>query len=275
LAAAEDNWGIVAPTWVKDELRDYWLAYTQDSSGGFGYSGPGDWNNVGKTGAGIMDLAWTGVPVTDTRITRAARFIKNHWDDVPDGNWNGNLGEFYAMYAVKKGSQLAGIHQYGDHIWDHEYASYLVDVQRPDGSFDGAGNLAGWQPMNTSWAVMILSPGLYGALPVPVIAPIHYGGIGPSWDDGRVRFDASESYHTDPDGEIVLFEWDFGDGSPVVTTPGSTTIHTYPTRDTYLATLTVWDDAGNSASKATQVNVTAPDVPPVSDPGGPYTAEPG
>jgi hypothetical protein len=274
LAAAEDNWGITVPAWVKDELRDYWLAYTQDSSGGFGYTNPGDWNNVGKAGAGIMDLTWTGVPVTDTRIVRASRFIEQHWDDAPDGNWNGNLGEFYAMYAVKKGSQLAGIHEYGSHAWDNEYAAYLIGVQRPDGSFGDSGNMGGWQPMNTSWAMMILSPGLYEALPVPVIPPILSGGEGPQW--AEVQFDASDSHHTDPDREIVLFEWDFGDGSPVVTTTSPINTHTYPTWGDYLATVTVCDDAGNCAIGASQVKITGPGYhPPVADPGGPYSGRAG
>jgi len=275
LAAAEENWGITVPTWVKDELRDRWLAYTQGSSGGFGYGSPDDWNNVGKTGAGIMDLAWTGVPVTGTRIIRASRFIEQHWDDVPDGNWNGNLGEFYAMYAVKKGSQLADIYRYGSHYWDYEYGSYLIGVQQPDGRFDDAGSMAAWQPMNTSWAVMILSPGLYQALPVPIVAPMVYGGVGAGWGNGAVEFDASESHHTDPTHAIVLFEWDFGDGSPIVTATNPIATHTYLTRGIYVATLTAWDDAGRSTTKPTQVNVTAPDSPPVANAGGPYSSLPG
>jgi len=273
LAAAEHNWGITVPTWVKNELRDRWLAYTQGSSGGFGYSGPDDWNNVGKTGAGIMDLTWTGVPATDARIARASGFIEQHWGDRPDGDWNGNLGEFYAMYAVKKGSQLANIHQYGSHVWDYEYAAYLVRVQRPDGRFDDAGSL-GQQPMATAWVVLILSPGLYQALPVPVIPPLLYGGEGPQW--AEVQFDASDSYHTDPERTIAFFEWNFGDSSPVVTTTSAITTHTYPTRGLYLALLTAWDDAGNYAIGASQVNITGPGYhPPVADAGGPYSGRVG
>jgi len=275
LAAAEHNWGITVPTWMKNELRDHWLAYTQDSSsGGFGYQHPDHWINVGKTGAGIMDLTWTGVPPTDARIARASQFIAAHWDDRPDGNWNGNVGEFYAMYAVKKGSQLAGIHQYGSHVWDNEYAAYLISKQEPDSRFDDAGNMGGWRPMNTSWAVLILSPGLYQALPVPVIPPLLYGGEGPAW--AGVQFDASDSYHTDPERTIAFFEWDFGDSSPVVTTTSAITTHTYPTRGLYLALLTAWDDAGNYTIGASQVNITGPEHhPPVADPGGPYSGRAG
>jgi len=274
LAAAEHNWGITVPKWVKNELRDRWLAYTQGSSGGFGYGGPDDWNNVGKTGAGIMDLTWTGVPATDARIVRASGFIEQHWEDRPARDWNGNIGQFYAMYAVKKGSQLANIHQYGSHVWDNEYAAYLTSKQRLDGRFDDAGDMGGWQPMNTAWGVLILSPGLYRALPVPVISPLLTGGPGPQW--AEVRFDASDSYHTDPNRTIAFFEWDFGDSSPVVTATSAITTHTYPTRGLYLATLTVWDDAGNYAIGASQVNITGPGYhPPVADAGGPYSGRAG
>jgi uncharacterized repeat protein (TIGR01451 family) len=240
LAAAEDNWGMTVPAWVKDELRDYWLAYTQNDNGGFGYMAPDDWVNVGKTGACIMNLAWTGVPTSDSRIRRASQFIESHWNDAPDGEWNGNVGEFYAMYAVKKGSLLAGIDAYGPHFWDGEYSAYLVGAQQPDGRFDDAGNFGSWQPMATSWALMILSPGLYEPLPVAIISPIQYGATEPGWYEGQVQFDGTASHHTDPERELVLFEWDFGDGGTASST--LTPFHTYADNGVYTVTLTVTDD---------------------------------
>jgi len=277
LIAAEENWGIAVPPWVKTELRDYWLAYTQNSEGAFGYMDPNSMPNVAKTGAGIMNLAWTGVPISDTRIVSASNYIETHWNDPIDmNNQGGNVGDYYAMYAVKKGSQVAGIHYYGPYLWDYEYASYLLGVQAPDGSFYEDPSLGlyfhNWQPMATSWALMILSPGLYRPLPVPVVSPIHYGGIGAAWNDGKVRFDASLSHHTDSDREIVLYEWDFGDGN-VMTSTNPIVTHTYGARDIYIAVLTVWDDLNNGAARATQVNITAPDTPPVADAGGPYEAD--
>jgi uncharacterized repeat protein (TIGR01451 family) len=260
LLAAEDNWGMTVPAWVKDELRDYWLAYTQNSNGGFGYMAPDDWVNVGKTGACIMSLAWTGVPVTDSRITSAAQFIASNWHNAPDGNWNGNVGEMYAMYAVKKGSQIAGIDSYGSHFWDHEYSSHLVGVQNPDGSFDDSGNFGNWQPLATSWALMILSPGLYEPLPVAIISPIPYGATEPEWNEGEVQFDGTASHHTDPERQLVLFEWDFGDGGTASSTQIPT--HTYADNGTYTVTLTVTDDHDgmNRASLLLSVENVAPDV---------------
>lgn len=58
--------------------------------------------------------------------------------------------------------------------------------------------------------------------------------------DYPVQFDASESY--DPDGEIVSYLWDFGDG---VTAEGMNVEHIFPRQQTeYLVTLTVVDDDG-------------------------------
>ena len=59
----------------------------------------------------------------------------------------------------------------------------------------------------------------------------------------------------DTDGSIVSYNWDFGDGSPDATT--ATASHTYATAGTYVATLTVTDDFGDTdtATVTTVVNV--------------------
>ena len=51
----------------------------------------------------------------------------------------------------------------------------------------------------------------------------------------------------DPDGTVVSYHWDFGDGTSQ-TTPSATTAHTYATPNTYTVTLTVTDDAGCSTA---------------------------
>ena len=60
-------------------------------------------------------------------------------------------------------------------------------------------------------------------------------------------FDASAS--TDPDGTIVSYAWDFGDGSPAATTTTPLTSHTYAAAGTYTVTVTETDDAGCSTTR--------------------------
>jgi endoglucanase len=65
----------------------------------------------------------------------------------------------------------------------------------------------------------------------------------------------------DPDGSIVSYNWNFGDGSANNTT--STQIsHTYANAGTYNATLTVTDNAGGKNTAGATVNVKGPTSPP-------------
>ena len=78
---------------------------------------------------------------------------------------------------------------------------------------------------------------------VPPVADA--GGNREAIVDAVVAFDGSGS--TDPDGSILIYEWDFGDG---VTAKGIDAKHAYRAAGTYHATLKVTDDFGkdNAAS---------------------------
>jgi subtilisin family serine protease len=65
-----------------------------------------------------------------------------------------------------------------------------------------------------------------------------------------VKFDATRS--TDTGGQLLLYFWDFGDGSFAV---GPTPTHSYATRGSYTATLYVRDDQGVIASQSATVNI--------------------
>jgi PKD repeat protein len=66
----------------------------------------------------------------------------------------------------------------------------------------------------------------------------------------NTTFNGSDSY--DPDGEIVSWKWDFGDGN---TSSGVTTSHHYGDNGTYTVTLTVTDDYGFVCSNTTIIEV--------------------
>jgi PKD repeat protein len=65
-----------------------------------------------------------------------------------------------------------------------------------------------------------------------------------------VGFDASSSY--DPDGTIVSYEWDFGDGSQG---SGKTISHTFYQRGTILVVLKVTDNSMRTAIAAKEIHV--------------------
>ncbi len=65
-----------------------------------------------------------------------------------------------------------------------------------------------------------------------------------------VNFNASAS--TDPDGSIVAYEWNFGDGSSA---SGKTATHLYGTAASYTATLVVTDNQGAKKAKSIPITV--------------------
>jgi PKD repeat protein len=88
-----------------------------------------------------------------------------------------------------------------------------------------------------------------------------YGGVRQS----AIAFNGSAS--TDPDGDVLTYEWAFGDGA---TATGVTPTHAYAALGTFAVTLTVRDGFGGSSSSSTTATIS--NRPPVARPGGPYAA---
>jgi YD repeat-containing protein len=72
----------------------------------------------------------------------------------------------------------------------------------------------------------------------------------------------------DPDGSIVSYAWNFGDGGAG---SGVAPTHIYTTAGTYNVTLTVTDNNGATGSATATATVTVPNQPPVANAGGAYT----
>ena len=72
-----------------------------------------------------------------------------------------------------------------------------------------------------------------------------------------VSFDGSAS--TDPDGQLSVYAWDFGDGAKAF---GPTATHIYAKAGTYTENLTVTDDSGATGGASKTITVSAPAAPP-------------
>jgi PKD repeat protein len=79
-----------------------------------------------------------------------------------------------------------------------------------------------------------------------------------------VTFDGTGS--DDPDGDIVRYDWDFGDGT-TVTDAGPAPDHTYAEDGRYRVTLTVTDNSGETDTGITVVTVGVGNLPPEADAG--------
>ena len=84
----------------------------------------------------------------------------------------------------------------------------------------------------------------------------------------EITFNGSSSY--DPDGEIVEWFWDFGDGT---TETGAIVKHSYPDPDTYFVELMVTDDDGAEDWYGTKIVISHPNRPP-TDPVVNYSISP-
>ena len=151
----------------------------------------------------------------------------NLWNSTGKINYTYN-GKTYTNYSGNYWTDYEGIDANGDGIGDTPYS---IDSDK-----DKYPLMEPWEnytPMNyLPAASFIYSP------ENPVVGD-------------EVTFDASAS--ADPDGEIVSWEWDFGDGN---TGSGEIVAHSYSTVGDYNVTLTVTDDDGatNSVSEIVSVN---------------------
>jgi len=280
LEAAETQWGIVAPAFVKSELL-LWIAASQAGTGCFSYQCPPSWMNNARTGAGLCLMSYADLPTSDPKVVGALGCLNANWNSTA---WDyGNLGDLYCMYAITKGCRIAvpdKIVSIGAHLWEAEYEQWLVTHQNSDGSWPTS-----WSPrldgyMVTELALLILNPGIGEWPPVAVInAPDE---VPP---DTPFPMDARGSHHLDPEKRIVEWLWDFDNSDGVdwnnpdavgldVVNPGYALPGGSPSAS-FTITLRVADN-GDPAMTDTDEHVVMVNVanhPPVADAGGPYSGK--
>ncbi len=93
-------------------------------------------------------------------------------------------------------------------------------------------------------------------------APVAVASAAPIAGDVPLVVNFTGDASTDDKG-IVSYSWDFGDGSPVETTPN--TVHTYLTAGVYTAVFTVADEEGLTDTEVFTITVNEPNTGPEAD----------
>ncbi len=296
MIAAERNWGLTVPQWVKNwNLR--WLVYTQAAGGYFGYTDTGAvWGPYATTPSGLVQMVLDGVgrdmesaslpSWNDAETFLCDRFGASGGATVAIKDY------YYGLFSFVKSMLLHQTNLQPDPIkllrssspgvtpidWysaeqsrgdrTDGVARTLVGDQNPAGYWY-AHNYSGDQyPFETAWAIMMLHRTLFeSGAPVAVAKAVPNPGL-----VGQVvTLDGSDSYHQDSARSIVGWEWDadsdgvFEASGPFVTT-SFTALGDYPIR------LRVIDD--NTPPRTTEttltVRITTPPVGPTADADGPY-----
>ena len=127
-----------------------------------------------------------------------------------------------------------------------------------------------WLELHYSWVFLgkyaeieptIPSVGKEQSANIPPTANFTYSPLNPT-DLDYIQFNDTS---IDPDGTIVEWYWEFGDGK---NSTEQNTTYQYTDDGTYLVNLTVWDDY--DVSNRTQKAIVVSNVPPVADANGPY-----
>ncbi len=314
LIAAERTWGvdvigptgIVVPQIVKNWNKT-WLAYSQHTSGYFGYtstSPASGWGTMAVTPSGMVQLAMDGIGRGDTANPPWAAG-RHPWDEAETYMCNNfcNSGNpdtavrdyYYGLFSFTKAMMLhtraGGTHEpitilksttnpandidwYGaDRTTNGTdrcdgVARTLVGDQNAAGYWRGNNNDSRQYPYETSYAIIMLNRTLFEAgQPVAVASVVP----NPAVAGQTITLDGSASFHQDPTRNIDSWEWDLNnDGTYDVSGPIVTA--SWPALGNYPVKLRVTDDGTpeKSATTVVTVRVTIPPLAPTAEAGGPY-----
>ncbi len=292
IIAAERNFGITLPEWVKERSDEYVTWVFDDISSSFAYRGAGsiytDGRQYSMCASGMVMLTFEGYDHDDYRWKACENNIADNWAEFIDPC---RPATYYSYFAFAKAMRLAlpepvtslsatGLDWYGDKA--EGLARVLVDRQQTEGSWPFyVGD--DWEPYAstgvgeqtfTAWNTIILTRTLFEAPPVAIIE----AAPNPTAIAQQVSFNASGSYHKDPVKEIVEYRWDFDSSDGIdfdhPDDTGSAVDHAYSQLGEYSVSLRVVDNSTpvriNDATVV--VYVTPSPHPPTAVMSGPYIA---
>jgi len=235
------EFGCHVPTFVKTEL-EYFLknsgiqktVNTNNDIGVFKYNtAQADTGRRNKqlTGGGMiaMNLVGWGATADPDHAKWVAAYdcIARNWNTQIYTKWaiDYNIEKAYARYSIMKGARTSSpeieYFQYGatKYYWYDLYSDYIVNYQ----TVNTTTNNGSWlqtdtadtdnylkQDMITVMNVLTMTKALFDPTPEALASAAPLSVIeGCSTGQGEVTFYHSQSFHGNPDRQIVLYEWDY------------------------------------------------------------------
>jgi len=221
----------------------------------------------GVTGRAIALHHWGGCFNSGTKLSRIWPMVSEYFNGVPDGDASGDWAEPNKAPVARYTTDCEGL----SCRFDGEAS------RDPDGSVESWA----WQVDGEDFAGPVFEHEFEKGGDYDVVLTVSDDEGATDSTDGTITvslpneapeasfsfycvendcsFDASGS--SDPDGEIVSWAWDLGDGNQA---SGRTLDHRYDEAGDHWVELTIEDDDGDTDSRGRSVTVTLPNRPPVA-----------
>jgi hypothetical protein len=295
LIAAEHNFGISIPQWVKD-ANAHGVRTMQAAAGGFGYDSPGyyPWGQWAVTPSGMVQAALDGIGRLDSTWDKGETIIRNNFCNS-GGASNAVRDYYYGLFSMTKAMLLHNVNGVSAPItlmksstagvnpidWYAAEASKgdpcdgvartLVGDQNAAGYWYGHNYTGEQYTFETAWAIIMLNRTVFASgLPVAVATAVP----NPAVAGQVINLSGAASFHQDASKSIVGWDWDL-DNSGTFETPGVTASVSFGSLGSYPVSLKVTDNSGKTATTTVTVLVTVPPVAPTANAGGPYNFCPG
>ena len=141
-----------------------------------------------------------------------------------------------------------------DDPWTGDEGSFTQTSSPNSTAYDGSDS--GWRITEITLNGDQVSFDIRLFVPPVAVADAEKGVVLPGEE---LNFTGSDSY--DEDGDIVSYDWDFGDGN---SSSEADPTHAYATYGTYIVSLTVTDDDGANSTTTLTIYVNAPPVPVIN-----------